>query len=82
MANSIDEKEPVANCEQSKIDITKCDNHELAGNIERGTLINVLFLKMQSSQLRTILAHQCFKSSTELFLHSLSTAYQFRYSIR
>ena len=34
MANNIDKKEPVTNCEQSKIDITKCDNHELAGNIE------------------------------------------------
>ena len=34
MANNIDKKEPVAICDQSKIDITKCDNHELAGNIE------------------------------------------------
>ena len=34
MANNIDKKEPVTNCEQSKIDVTKCDNHELAGNIE------------------------------------------------
>ena len=34
MANNIDKKEPVANCDQSKIDVTKCDNHELAGNIE------------------------------------------------
>ena len=34
MANNIDKKEPVTNCEQSKIDITKCDNHELAGNVE------------------------------------------------
>ena len=34
MANNIDKKEPVTNCEQSKIDIIKCDNHELAGNIE------------------------------------------------
>ena len=34
MANNIDKKEPVAICDQSKIDVTKCDNHELAGNIE------------------------------------------------
>lgn len=34
MANNIDKKELVANCDQSKIDVTKCDNHELAGNIE------------------------------------------------
>ena len=34
MANNIDKKEPVTNCEQSKIDIIKCDNHELASNIE------------------------------------------------
>ena len=33
MANNID-KEPVAICDQSKMDVTKCDNHELAGNIE------------------------------------------------
>lgn len=31
MANNIDKKEPVAICDQSKIDVTKCDNHELAG---------------------------------------------------
>ena len=37
MADNIehqDKKEPVANCDQSKMDVTKCDNHELAGNIE------------------------------------------------
>ena len=34
MANNIDKKEPVAIYDQSKIDVTKCDNHELAGNIE------------------------------------------------
>ena len=34
MANNIDKKEPVAICDQSKIYVTKCDNHELAGNIE------------------------------------------------
>ena len=34
MANNIDKKEPVAICDQSKIDVTKCNNHELAGNIE------------------------------------------------
>ena len=37
MADNIehqDKKEPVANCDQSKMDVTKCDSHELAGNIE------------------------------------------------
>ncbi len=37
MADNIehqDKGEPVANYDQSKIDVTKCDNHELAGNIE------------------------------------------------
>ena len=34
MANSIDKKEPVANCDQSKKDVTKCDNHGLSSNIE------------------------------------------------
>ena len=34
MADNIDKKETVAICDQSKIDVTKCDNHELAGNIE------------------------------------------------
>ena len=34
MANNLDKKEPVAICDQSKIDVTKCDNHELSGNIE------------------------------------------------
>ena len=34
MANKIDKKETVAICDQSKIDVTKNDNHELAGNIE------------------------------------------------
>ena len=34
MADNIDKKEPVAICDQTKIDVTKCDNHELAGNIE------------------------------------------------
>ena len=34
MSNNIDKKEPVAICDQSKMDVTKCDNHELAGNIE------------------------------------------------
>ena len=37
MADNIDYQdkgELVANCDQSKIDVTKCDNHELAGNIE------------------------------------------------
>ena len=37
MANNIDNKDnnkPVAICDQSQIGVTKCDNHELAGNIE------------------------------------------------
>ena len=34
MVDNIDKKEPVAICDQPKIDVTKCDNHELAGNIE------------------------------------------------
>ena len=34
MTDKIEKKEPVAICDQSKIDVTKCDNHELAGNIE------------------------------------------------
>ena len=34
MADNIDKKEPVAICDQTKIDVTKCDNHELVGNIE------------------------------------------------
>ena len=34
MANNINNNKPVAICDQSKMDVTKCDNHELAGNIE------------------------------------------------
>ena len=34
MTNSIDKKEEVINCDQSKMDVVKCDSHELAGNIE------------------------------------------------
>ena len=34
MANSIDKKEEVINCDQSKMDVVKCDSHELTGNIE------------------------------------------------
>ena len=34
MANNINNNKPVTICDQSKIDVTKCDNHELAGNIE------------------------------------------------
>ena len=34
MANNIDKKEPVTNCEQSKIDITKCDINKVVNNIE------------------------------------------------
>ncbi len=34
MANNKNNNKPVAICDQSKMDVTKCDNHELAGNIE------------------------------------------------
>ena len=34
MANNINNNKPVAICDPSKMDVTKCDNHELAGNIE------------------------------------------------
>ncbi|MCZ2716059.1 ORF6N domain-containing protein [Bacteroides ovatus] len=37
MTNNIDNKDNnklVANCDQSNMNVTKCDNHELAGNIE------------------------------------------------
>lgn len=34
MANNINNNKPVTICDQSKLDVTKCDNHELAGNIE------------------------------------------------
>lgn len=34
MANNINNNKPGAICDQSKMDVTKCDNHELAGNIE------------------------------------------------
>ena len=34
MANNINNNKPVTICDQSKMDVTKCDNHELAGNIE------------------------------------------------
>ena len=34
MANNINNNKPVVICDQSKMDVTKCDNHELAGNIE------------------------------------------------
>ena len=34
MANNINNNKPVAICDQSKMDVTKCDNHVLAGNIE------------------------------------------------
>lgn len=34
MANDIDEKEPVAICDQSKIDVTKCDINKVVNNIE------------------------------------------------
>ena len=59
MANNIDKKEPVAICGQSRIDVTKCDNHELAGNIEplikvirgqqvmQGRRIKIIRIKLQ-----------------------------------
>lgn len=34
MANDIDKKEPVAICDQSKIDVTKCDINKVVNNIE------------------------------------------------
>ena len=34
MANNIDKKEPVAICDQSKIDVTKCDINKVVNNIE------------------------------------------------
>ena len=34
MANNIDKKEPVTNCEQSKMDVTKCDINKVVNNIE------------------------------------------------
>ena len=34
MANSINKKEPLTNCDQSQMDVVKCEGHELAGNIE------------------------------------------------
>ena len=40
MANNIDKKEPVAICDQSKIDVTKCDINKVVNNIE--SLIKVI----------------------------------------
>ena len=34
MANNIDKKEPVAICDQSKMDVTKCDINKVVNNIE------------------------------------------------
>ena len=34
MANNIDKKEPVVICDQSKLDVTKCDSNKVASNIE------------------------------------------------
>lgn len=34
MANSINKKEPLTNCDQSQMDVVKCEGHELAGHIE------------------------------------------------
>lgn len=40
MANNIDKKEPVAICDQSKMDVTKCDINKVVNNIE--SLIKVI----------------------------------------
>ena len=32
MANNIDKKEPVAICDQSKMDVTKCDINKVVNN--------------------------------------------------
>ncbi len=34
MANNIDKKEPVVICDQSKLDVKKCDINKVASNIE------------------------------------------------
>ena len=34
MANNIDKKEPVAICDQSKMDVTKCDINKVVNKIE------------------------------------------------
>lgn len=34
MANSKNKKEPLTNCDQSQMDVVKCEGHELAGHIE------------------------------------------------
>ena len=34
MANNIDNKKPVAICDQSKMDVTKCDINKVVNNIE------------------------------------------------
>ena len=34
MANNIDKKEPVAICDQSKMNVTKCDINKVVNNIE------------------------------------------------
>lgn len=34
MANNIDKKEPVAICDQSKMDVIKCDINKVVNNIE------------------------------------------------
>ena len=34
MANNIDKKESVAICDQSKMDVTKCDINKVVNNIE------------------------------------------------
>ena len=54
MANNIDKKEPVAICDQSKIDVTKCDNHELAGNIEPLMYMKILNTRILKKSVETV----------------------------
>ena len=54
MANNIDKKEPVAICDQSKIDVTKCDNHELAGNIEPLMYMKILNTRILKKSVITL----------------------------
>ena len=56
MANNIDKKEPVAICDQSKIDVTKCDNHELAGNIEPLMYMKILNTRILKKSVETVYA--------------------------
>ena len=54
MANNIDKKEPVAICDQSKIDVTKCDNHELACNIEPLMYMKILNTRILKKSVITL----------------------------